>query len=158
MKDIISKAIKIKQIKQAQQIKQIKDMDEKELYEEFEEKEIFEELSDIKSKINDLKRGLEDVNAIEMDEEQQEKEEYKTEKHDYMIESMINKYTKIDIPDVREELGIINEMMSEEGLSNEELEILQQEYKEKVELLSDILQERRNSVEKMYNLFNNLKF
>ncbi|MCM1991926.1 hypothetical protein [Oceanirhabdus seepicola] len=156
MKDIISKAIRIKLMKQEQQLKQIKYMDEKDLYEEFEEKEIFEEINDIKSKINDLKSGLEDVHQIEIDEEG--KEAYTTGKHDYMIESMIDKYNKIAIPDIREELDIINEMMGEEGLSNEELEILEQEYKEKVKLLSDTLQERRSSVEKMYNFFNNLKY
>jgi len=156
MKDIISEAIRIKRIKQEQQLKQIKSMDEKDLYEEFEEKEIFEEINDIKRKIEDLKDGLENVNEIEVDEDK--KELYTTGKHDYMIESMISKYKNIDIPDVREELDLINQMMSEEGLSDEELEILEEEYKEKVQLLSDTLQVRRNSVEKMYNLFKNLKF
>ena len=54
--------------------------------------------------------------------------------------------------------GEINDMMNEEGLSEEELEILEEEYKEKVQLLSDTLQSRRSSVEKMCNLFKNLKF
>ena len=156
MKDIISKAIRIKRMKQEQQLKHIKAMDEKDLYEEFEEKEIFEEINDIKRKIADLKDGLEDVNDIEVDEDK--KESYTTGKHDYMIESMISKYKNIDIPDIREELQLINDMMNEEGLSEEELEILEEEYKEKVQLLSDTLQVRRNSVEKMYNLFKNLKF
>ncbi len=156
MKDIISKSIRIKRIKQEQQLKQNKVMNQKDLYEEFEEKEIFEEINDIKRQIEDLKEGLEDVNDIEVDEDK--KESYTMGKHDYMIESMISKYKNIDIPDVREELDIINEMMSEEGLSDEELEILEEEYKEKVELLSDTLQERRCSVEKMYDLFKNLKF
>ena len=156
MKDIISKAIRIKRMKQEQQLKQIKAMDEKDLYEEFEEKEIFEEMNDIKRKIEDLKDGLEEVNDVEEDEDK--KESYKTGKHDYMIESMISKYNNIDIPDIREELQLINEMMNEDGLSEEELEILEEEYKKKIELLSDTLQERRRSVEKMYNLLNNLKF
>jgi len=120
------------------------------------DEELMNEVEAIKSKINELKSGIEDVNEIEMDEEA--KESYTIGKHDYMIESMISKYKNIDIPDIREELQLINEMMNEEGLTKEELEILEEEYKEKIELLSDKLQEKRNSVEKMYNLFNNLKF
>ncbi|WBW97375.1 hypothetical protein [Oceanirhabdus sp. W0125-5] len=156
MKDIISKAILMKQIKQAHQMKKIKSMNEKDLYEEYEEKEIFEELNDIKRRIENLKDGMEESSQTEVGEEK--KESYSSGKHDYMIKSMISKYNNIHIPDIREELQLINEMMNEDGLSEEELEILHEEYQEKIQILADALQEKRNSVERMFNLFKNLKF
>lgn len=132
--------------------------DESEKYEKILEEEdaIFEELRSIEDAMKNLKK--ETGNFKKEIQEEEEKRTYDGVYDRYKIEDMIDGFGEVKVPDIREELNILDELSKDESLGDDELKIIHEEYVEKIEKLYDAVISRKNSVENMMKFFDKIKF
>lgn len=119
------------------------------------EEAIFKELNDIEEAMNLLK--IEESKADEITQQEHKKVSYDDIYHKYKIEDMVDDFSQIAVPDIREDLKLLDELQSE-CKDDQEREIIRKEYEMRIIELYESVMDRKKGAQKMLDFFHKIKF
>lgn len=117
------------------------------------EKEIFNEIEEIQKEFMKLNNN----DYFSNESEEDGKEKY-SEEDEYKIYSMIQQFNYGEIPDIRDELKLLDDLRKSNTLDSEEKEYLREEYLKNIQVLVDAIEHRKTTASKMLEFFNKLRF